>query len=534
MLNPPIISPQTIANPMGGAWLIQNFQLSLAYPLYVVSRLGSRRESHQREGFSEEVYQSSQYDTASLSTITFHLRFHLSHEVVHYELLAKVFGLIEPSVLETWLGDEPTGQYARRCGFLYEWFTGNLLVLPMRDGKSRIGGNYVDAIDANQLVACSAEYAIKNTRWRINDNLAGTPDFCPMVVKTARLATAFTLDIAQMIQQLTDTFGEDLLMRSSVWITLRESKASFTIEGEGKHTKRIERFAQVMATQLGEGDIPLDNPSLTALQQAILGDSVAIHQSGLRQSPVFVGQVSQRDFKPIVHYIAPPFEQVAAMLAGLRRFIEVTQGQSAVMRCAVVAFAFVYIHPLADGNGRIHRFLMNDMLRRDGVLPTSMILPISQVINDTAKDRKAYDQILDSVSKPLMAQLKGQYAFGEMTTYADGIRSNLNLDDSHQAYPIWRYLDLTPHIGYMADILRRVIKEDLTEQSRYLLNHDKARVAIKDVVEMPNDYADTIIRSVLDNLDSNDPSQKLVKAMPFLADTAVWRAIRDAVVQNLT
>ena len=100
--------------------------------------------------------------------------------------------------------------------------------------------------------------------------------------------------------------------------------------------------------------------------------------------------------------------------------------------------------------------------------------------------------------------------------------------------PIWWYLDLTPHIGYMADILRRVIKEDLTEQSRYLLNHDKARVAIKDVVEMPNDYADTIIRSVLDNLDSNDPSQKLVKAMPFLADTAVWRAIRDAVVQNLT
>lgn len=355
-----------------------------------------------------------------------------------------------------------------------------------------------------------------------------------MVVKTAPLATAFSLDIAQLIQHLTDTFGEDLLMRSSVWITLRESKASFTIEGEGKQTKRIERFAQVMATQLGEGDIPLDNSSLTALQQAILGDRVAIHQFGLRQSSVFVGQVSQRDFKPIVHYIAPPFEQVGAMLAGLRHFIEVTQGQPAVMRCAVVAFAFVYIHPLADGNGRIHRFLMNDMLRRDGVLPTSMILPISQVISDTAKDRKAYDQILDSVSKPLMAQLEGQYAFGEMTTYGDGIRSNLNLDDSRQAYPIWRYLDLTPHIGYMADILRRVIEEDLTEQSRYLLNHDKARAAIKDVIEMPNDYADTIIRSVLDNLDSDKPSQKLVKTMPFLAESAVWQAIREAVVRNLT
>ncbi|MFB2539748.1 MULTISPECIES: Fic family protein [unclassified Acinetobacter] len=534
MPNSTFINPQTIINPMGGAWLVQYFDLSLAYPLYVVSRLGSRRESHQNGSSSEEVYQQSQYDKALLEQITFHLRFHISHEFLHYELLAKVFSLIEPSLLEHWLADEPTGQYARRCGFLYEWFTGNELALSMRDGKSRIAGNYVDAIDADKLVACSPEYVVKNSRWRINDNLAGRRQFCPMIVKTEALQPAFSLDIAQMMQQLTDTFGEDVLMRSSVWITLRESKASFTIEGEGKQTKRIERFAQVMANQLGRGDIPLDNQSLTELQQAILGDSVAIHQFGLRQSPVFVGQVSQRDFKPIVHYIAPPFEQVAQMLAGLKRFIEVTQGQSAVMRCAVVAFAFVYIHPLADGNGRIHRFLMNDMLRRDGLVSEPMILPISQVISETAKDRRAYDQILDSVSMPLMAHMADKYEFGEMVSYADGIRSNLTLKNSHTAQPIWQYLDLTPHIGYMADILRRVIEEDLTEQSRYLRNHDKARVAIKDIIEMPNDYVDTIIRSVLDNLDSDKPSQKLVKAMPFLADGAVWGEIRSAIVYYLT
>lgn len=51
---------------------------------------------------------------------------------------------------------------------------------------------------------------------------------------------------------------------------------------------------------------------------------------------------------------------------------------------------------------------------------------------------------------------------------------------------------------------------------------------------MPNDYADTIIRSVLDNLDNNTPSQKLIKAMPFLADRAVWQAIHETVVRDLT
>ena len=48
---------------------------------------------------------------------------------------------------------------------------------------------------------------------------------------------------------------------------------------------------------------------------------------------------------------------------------------------------------------------------------------------------------------------------------------------------------------------------------------------------MPNDYADTIIRSAMDNLDNDTASQKLIKAIPFLAE---WQAIREAVVRNLT
>ena len=43
------------------------------------------------------------------------------------------------------------------------------------------------------------------------------------------------------------------------------------------------------------------------------------------------------------------------------------------MRAAVLSFAFVYIHPLADGNGRVHRFLVNDLLYRDGILSEPMI-----------------------------------------------------------------------------------------------------------------------------------------------------------------
>src|SRR3546814_5951198 len=93
---------------------------------------------------------------------------------------------------------------------------------------------------------------------------------------------------------------------------------------------------------------------------------------------------------------------VAAMREGLRVFLERTQGQSPVMRSAVAAFGFVYIHPLADGNGRVHRFLINDILRRDGAVPEPVILPVSAVITDDSGERRSYDLVLDEVSKPLM------------------------------------------------------------------------------------------------------------------------------------
>lgn len=42
--------------------------------------------------------------------------------------------------------------------------------------------------------------------------------------------------------------------------------------------------------------------------------------------------------------------------SGLRVFMEQTHGKSPVMRNAVAAFGFVYIHPLADGNGLPRQF----------------------------------------------------------------------------------------------------------------------------------------------------------------------------------
>ena len=221
-----------------------------------------------------------------------------------------------------------------------------------------IGGKYVDAINADLMVAASPEEAVKVPRWRVNDNLPGTSYFCPIVVKTAAVKSAADLDVPHLFGQLTAEFGEALLLRAAAWMTLRESKASFAIEGEADRSTRIQRFADVLARRTGQGDLPLTDAALAEMQEEILGAVTTLTRLGIRQSPVFVGETVR--YQEIVHYVAPPESDLEQMLEGIRVFLNRTQGQSPVMRSAVAAFAFVYIHPLADGNGRVHRFLINE------------------------------------------------------------------------------------------------------------------------------------------------------------------------------
>lgn len=503
---------------VGGAWLMDRYGLELVMPLPVLSRIGGRRSTQVVDSITTETFVETMRPGASLRG---HLTFHLKHEVPHLELLTRLFAVVDPQELSDWVQDEPGGQYAKRAGFLFEWLTGRELALRVEPA-----GGYVDVIDTQKLVAASPGRAVPCRRWRVRDNLPGTPAFCPMVRQSPQAQQAMALDVSGLLQELALEFGEDVLMRSAVWMTLRESKSSFAIEGEADQSDRIARFADVLARCTGQGDGPLDQATLAQLQSDILGKRTSLQQFGVRQSPVFVGEVVR--FQEVVHYVAPPAQDMHAMLQGLATFLERTQGQSAVMRSAVAAFGFVYVHPLADGNGRVHRFLINDVLRRDGVVPDPMILPISSLISSDQAERRAYDRILDVVSRPLMGALAGQYEFASNHhVWPDGIRSNFVCHGDEVARPAWRHLDLTRHVIYLSDVLERTIREDMREESRYLRSHAQARAAIKDVVEMPDAQIDRVIRSVQAN--RGQLTHALSKEIALLSEPGVWDAIVQAV-----
>jgi hypothetical protein len=124
---------------IGGAWIAETFRLGLALPLATVSSIGTRRATHVAENDRrQETYVEAMRPQPNLRG---HLTFHLKHEPPNLELLSRLFATCEPGQLIDWFRDEPTGQYARRACFLYEWLTGNHL-----DIEGATQGGYVDAI----------------------------------------------------------------------------------------------------------------------------------------------------------------------------------------------------------------------------------------------------------------------------------------------------------------------------------------------------------------------------------------------------
>ena len=93
-------------------------------------------------------------------------------------------------------------------------------------------------------------------------------------------------------------------------------------------------------------------------------------------------------------------------------------------------------------------------------------------------------------------------------------------------------MDLTPHVVYLAKLIKKVISEDMPEESRYLRRYDTLRENIKNVIDMSNHDADRIIRSIIDN--QANRSNKLIKEYPVLADDELWSELVEVVHNSQT
>ncbi len=220
-----------------------------------------------------------------------HLTFALKYEGVDLAVLKRLFSAVAPADIEALVRTKPTGGYARRVWFLYEWLMGARLDLPDADR-----GTYEPAIDPEQQWAIEGE---NSRRHRVRNNLPGTPEFCPLVFRTKTLEEFVAMDLATRAQQAIARVPKDLLSRTAAFLLLKDSRSSYAIEGERPPQDRIQRWGRA----IGEaGRRPIDLDELLRLQAVVIGDARFV-KLGLREEGGFVGEYDRETRMPIPDHV---------------------------------------------------------------------------------------------------------------------------------------------------------------------------------------------------------------------------------------
>lgn len=441
---------------------------------------------------------------ASDGTAVSHLRFALRHEPVDLGVLVAALKAISPAALETWVRAEPTGAYSRRAWFFYETFTGRTLDLD--DVRT---GNYVEALDAEKHIVVERR---NSPRHRVADNLLGGPGLCPTVRRTRRLVQQMGVRVDEEARALVESYDPLILARAVNYLYTKETRSSFAIEGETPSATRTERF--VVALKAALDFDPTDKAALIRLQGDIVDPRYAAKD--WRDFQNFVGE-TVGGYREEVHFICPRPEDVPglmdAWMALTRRVIE--GGVDPVVAAAVSAFVFVFIHPFEDGNGRIHRFLMHHVLARRGFSPPGVIFPVSAAI---LRDRRSYDQVLETFSRPLFEFIRWRW-----TAAQEIVVENDTAD-------LYRYFDATAFAEYLYDRVADTVRRDLKEELGFVAVFDRALGAVREIVDMPDRRASLFVRLCMQNGGRLAAAKR--QQFPELEDTeiaAMEAAVQDAI-----
>ncbi|MGE0007813.1 MAG: Fic family protein [Parvibaculaceae bacterium] len=449
-------STPAASRPAGYAALIAAFGLQVPAP-DVLLTIGEKHTMRQ-EGRWRIL--TPRYRPAD--TISAHLDFALRHEGVDLGTLSALFPVMPKGTIEDWVKSEPTGQHARRIWFLYEWLTAQKLALP--DAPK---APYVGALDEKHQFAVRGETV---TRYRIRNNLPGTPDFCPLIRRTDHLTAITGTALADEARAVVQRTAPDLMARAAAFLLLEDSKASYVIEGERPPQDRIQRWGQA----IGEaGQHPLTTDELLRLQRIVIGNARFMH-FGWRTEGGFVGKRDRETNAPIPDHISSRHEDIAALIGGLIAYAERAEknnGLHAIVAAAAVAFGFVFIHPFEDGNGRIHRWLVHHILSRSGFNPPGIIFPVSAVFLEQIE---RYRRVLDQYSRPRLLLTRWE------TT------PSLNVRVLNQTRDLFRFFDATSQAEFLADCIVQTIRRTLPNEVEYLRRYDQARQSIGAFLEMPD------------------------------------------------
>ena len=405
------------------------------------------------------------------NTLIGHLTFALKYEGIELGLLKQLFNTV---AVEEWINIisiEPNGQYSRKIWFLYEWLMNETLDLP-----DMTTGNYIDLVDTSIQFGLSS--STNSKRHRVRNNLLGSRDFCPMIRKTEALKRYMELQLSSEIKEIIGAIHPDIMARTVAFLLLKDSKASYAIEGERPPQNRAQRWGRAIGRA---GKSQLTKEELERLQQIVI-DNPRFTKMGFRKQEGFIGEHDRRHGTPIPDHISARWKDVEGLVNGLitmDQMLEEDPDFDAVLAAAMIAFGFVFIHPFEDGNGRIHRYLIHHVLLRKAYVAKGMIFPVSSIILERLDE---YRETLEAFSLSRLDLIKWRPD-----------QSN-NVEVLNETIDLYRYFDATKQAEFLYSCVQKTIEETIPAEVDYLEKYDLMKGYLDNYFEMPDKLVALLIR----------------------------------------
>lgn len=402
------------------------------------------------------------------------LQFALRYEGINLQVLNFLFKENVKEQIQNWLTQQSESKYARQTGFLYEWLTNDVL-----DSYVSAKASYVPLLDEKLQFGISG--GEKTLKFRVINNLPGNQKFCPLVRKTSFLKDIVKKDLKLRTQETLAKYDADLLRRVAAYLYLKETQSSFEVEREKPSPARAQRFADLLRE--AETGTPLSEDRFVELQNAVLDPR--FQDVSYRTQQNWIGD--NKGYRKKISLVPARPEDVRDLMDGLvqqaESFRKNSQSMDAVIMAACVAFGFVFIHPFMDGNGRLHRYLIHEILSAAGFTPRGIVLPVSAVILANLDE---YVKVLESFSKPLVAR----------TVYdPDTPQVPATGNDA----VLFKYFDATEQASFLYKSLENTVEDDLQREISFLLGFDRARTQLNELFDWPPHSLDLFIRVVYQN-----------------------------------
>lgn len=424
-----------------------------------------------------------------------HLGFALRHERLDLLALKRIFLAVPPQEVTDFVAAAPRTAFRRQAWFFYEWLTGRRIE-PVGPGDQL--GPYVDAIDATQW---HVGPAVRSPRHRVVNNLPGTPAFCPMMPRSVPLVDDLAEAATARLSKIAGGAGERQLWRLRQRLLLKDSKSTFLIEKEIPTPGMTQNWANELAKA---GSDPLDLAFIVRLQTLLMSERRHV-TPGLRRDGVFLGE--HVDGVPVPVWIGARPEDLPDLMDGLletdRRMAE--GGMHPLVQAATTAFGMVLIHPLEDGNGRLHRYLLQQVLGRRGIKPLGITLPISKAI---WSDLDGYIEALESCQNDRFDQIQWR---------ATG---NGNVEVINDTADLYRFFDPSAHVRFLSKCIDRVLERDIPDELVEMDRRDRVVKRVREILDMPERLVDRFVQFTLQN-DGTLSKSKRKKDFPDLTDADV-------------